>query len=334
MKSLKKITLLITTLLLVFSCTKDDEPDVFILSVNISPATGGAVTPSGGTFKENKTVILNAYPASGYEFKEWAGDIQSTSNPLSLSMNADMDITAIFEIPSPIYLDTNGVTIKCYEWGEPGETGVIDGVVYTIVDETMLRDMVFNGEDITKVCTTRVTNMSSLFVISPFNGDIGSWDVSNVTDMSFMFGTLIGTSNRNPFNQDISNWDVSKVTNMWAMFTSSVFNQDISSWNVSRVKNMAGMFSNSEFNQPIGDWDVSSVTNMGAMFYNSQFNQSIGDWDVSKVTDMGVMFCASQLFNQDLSVWDVGSVVACEDFSRNTPQWVLPKPTFTNCIPN
>ncbi len=333
MKALRKILLLIPALFLVLGCAKEDDTEVFLLSVNISPPEGGVVTPNGGTFNENKTVILRAYPATGYEFKEWTGAVKSTSNPLSISMDADMDITAVFQIPSPVYLDTNGVTVKCYDWGVLGETGVVNGIVYTIVDETMLRDMVFKGEDITKVCTTRVTNMGSLFVVSAFNEDIGSWDVSNVTDMSFMFGTLIGTSNRNPFNQDISNWDVSKVTNMWAMFTSSAFNQDISSWNVSRVKNMAGMFSNSEFNQPIGNWDVSSVTTMGAMFYNSRFNQDISNWDVSKVTDMGVMFCSSQHFNQDLSGWNVANVVSCEDFSHNTPQWTLPKPDFTNCIP-
>jgi surface protein len=47
---------------------------------------------------------------------------------------------------------------------------------------------------------------------SSFNGDISSWDVSNVTNMSDMF--FQATS----FNGDISNWDVSNVTNMSEMF--------------------------------------------------------------------------------------------------------------------
>ena len=33
-----------------------------------------------------------------------------------------------------------------------------------------------------------------------------------------------------PFNQDISSWDVSNVTDMRSMFYDSSFNQDISSW--------------------------------------------------------------------------------------------------------
>jgi surface protein len=43
--------------------------------------------------------------------------------------------------------------------------------------------------------------------LNAFNGDISQWDVSNVTDMSFMFY-------RSNFTGDISKWDVSNVTNM------------------------------------------------------------------------------------------------------------------------
>jgi len=34
------------------------------------------------------------------------------------------------------------------------DTGVINGVTYTVVDEAMLREMVANEEDVTKVVTT------------------------------------------------------------------------------------------------------------------------------------------------------------------------------------
>ena len=47
--------------------------------------------------------------------------------------------------------------------------------------------------------------------IGEFNNDIGGWDVSNVTDMSYMFY-------HSKFNQDISNWDVSNLTDMYSMF--------------------------------------------------------------------------------------------------------------------
>ena len=35
--------------------------------------------------------------------------------------------------------------------------------------------------------TELITNMSSMFYGSKFNGDISNWDVGNVTDMGYMF---------------------------------------------------------------------------------------------------------------------------------------------------
>ena len=47
---------------------------------------------------------------------------------------------------------------------------------------------------------------------SSFNHDIGSWDVSNVTNTSFMF------NGATTFNQPIGDWNVSSVTNASWMF--------------------------------------------------------------------------------------------------------------------
>ena len=44
---------------------------------------------------------------------------------------------------NPLYLDSNGVTIKSYEWGEVGDTGEVNGINYTIVSEEQLRDMIY-----------------------------------------------------------------------------------------------------------------------------------------------------------------------------------------------
>ena len=159
-----------------------------------------------------------------------------------------------------------------------------------------------------------VTNMYRMFSNAAFNQDIGSWDVSAVTDMRYMF------SGAQAFNQDIGSWDVSAVTDMNHMFwNAKVFNQDIGNWDVSAVTNMANMLSMSissiyfyethAFNQDIGSWDVSAVTDMRYMFRGAQaFNQDIGSWDVSAVTDMSFMFWAASAFNQDIGSWDVSAV--------------------------
>ena len=45
-----------------------------------------------------------------------------------------------------------------------------------------------------------------------FNQDIGSWDVSSVINMSYMFYAA------DSFNQTIGDWNVSNVTDMMGMF--------------------------------------------------------------------------------------------------------------------
>ena len=70
-------------------------------------------------------------------------------------------------------------------------------------------------------------------------GEINSWDVSLITDMSNLFIDDTWSGFYDDFNDDIGNWDVSNVTNMAYMFASaSDFNQDISSWDVSNVITM------------------------------------------------------------------------------------------------
>jgi len=46
------------------------------------------------------------------------------------------------------------------------------------------------------------------------------------------------------------------------------------------------------------------------------------------------MFENADVFNQDLSSWDVNSTrddYDCRDFSKEAANWTLPKPNFTNC---
>ena len=215
-----------------------------------------------------------------------------------------------------VYLDDNGITIKAFDCANIGDIGIVNGIEYTVLDYQTLKQKILNGQDVTKVCTTKITNMSQLLFInnntaSSFNQDISSWDLSNVTNM---FGMLQGS---NAFNQDIGDWDVSSVTDMDLLFNNSVFNQDIGSWNVSSVTTMYQMFNNSVFNQDIGSWDLSNVTNMYLMFEEAAFNQPIGNWDVSSVTDMRLMFMNSA-FNQPIGNWNVSSVTVMSNMFRNS----------------
>jgi len=188
-------------------------------------------------------------------------------------------------------------------------TGDFTPPVNPCITRNELIDKINNNEDVTKVNTSCIKDMSSLFMDSAFNQNIGQWDVSNVTNMNKMFYYA------KEFNQDIGEWNVSKVTNMSEMFVSAVsFNQNINNWDVSHVEDMSYMFSSTyEFNQKLENWDVSKVTNMNNMFIYSAFNQSIGQWDVSNVITMKKMFSYTRAFNQNINNWDVSNVQSMED---------------------
>jgi len=144
--------------------------------------------------------------------------------------------------------------------------------------------------------------------------EMPDWDVSQVTDMSYMFvqeeweGVTVGWP---AFNQDLSRWNTSAATDMSHMFDgATAFNSDISRWDTSAVTSMHDMFVGAEaFNGDLSNWNTSAVTNMSGMFYEARaFNGDISSWDTSAVTLMRDMFGKAYAFNQDISNWDVMAV--------------------------
>lgn len=82
---------------------------------------------------------------------------------------------------------------------------------------------------------------------------------------------------------------------------------------LSNVTNTAFMFRSSiRFNSDLNGWNVSNVTNMRAMFANSWFEGDISNWDVSNVTNMSAMFAFCRAFDGDLSSWNVSNVLYME----------------------
>lgn len=145
-------------------------------------------------------------------------------------------------------------------------------------------------------------------------GEMKDWDVSNITDMEFLFMGQKG------FDEDLSKWDMGSVTNIHCMFCDAViFNQKIGSWNVGKVVEMSSVFwGASEFDQDISSWNVSSAIKMDAMFADAtSFNQNLKDWDVARVQSMWEMFAGATSFNQDLNDWNIDQVVEMDKMFYN-----------------
>ena len=71
---------------------------------------------------------------------------------------------------------------------------------------------------------------------------------------------------------DINTWNVSSVEDMSELFKNKVnFNEPLDSWDTSNVKNMKGMFENAKsFNKPLDSWDISKVESMEGMFEGAE----------------------------------------------------------------
>ncbi|WP_298516759.1 BspA family leucine-rich repeat surface protein [uncultured Kordia sp.] len=157
---------------------------------------------------------------------------------------------------------------------------------------------------------SQATDLSRMFVICKQieTADLSNWDTSTITNMSAMF-------NLSRFNGNISTWDVGNVTNFKGMFKSATrFNQDISQWNIGEFVtgfiDMSEMFQSAlNFNQSLNTWDVSKADRMHFMFDRAlRYNQPMNNWDVSNVIFMNEMFDGARNFNQDLSSWDISTV--------------------------
>ena len=174
------------------------------------------------------------------------------------------------------------------------------------------------GVDLNFIDTSAVTDMTSLFNQEDFEGDVSSWDVSNVTIMKYMFYKCPH------FNSDLSNWDTKNVVNMANMFTGcdEFDGKCLENWNVSHVKNMEGMFKKClNFNPDLSKWDVWDLEYAGQMFNDCvKFKgKGIDKWSTPKLEQIQEMFSGCKNFDVDMSHWFVRNVTHYSYWAYDTP---------------
>ncbi|MFW6064792.1 MAG: InlB B-repeat-containing protein [Candidatus Natronoplasma sp.] len=116
------------------------------LTINIEGQ--GSTDPAEGThtYEEGEEVIVEAIPADGWEFIEWTGDETSTDATITITMDEDKEITAVFEEEEPLepYFE---VEITAPDDGaeyEEGDTVTVEFTVTNTGDIVGTQDIVFS----------------------------------------------------------------------------------------------------------------------------------------------------------------------------------------------
>ena len=232
-------------------------------------------------FTDGVTQLTIPTTTGSYNYDvSWSGPTSGTitgqtgdATITGLTANATYTITITGDFPRIFFNNTatdRDRIISIDQWGNIAWTSM-NGAFYGCSNLTT-----YNATDTPDL--TGVTDMSNMFRVSAFNGNIESWDVGNVTDMARMF------QNADNFNQPLNGWNMTGVQDIGAMFQfTDNFNQPLDTWDVTAVTNMGGMFAGAQsFDQSLGDWDISNGPNMGNMFNNNP-GISVANYDATLI---------------------------------------------------
>ena len=149
--------------------------------------------------------------------------------------------------------------------------------------------------DGTNLDVSNVTDMHYMFHNNQISdlSSLTKWNVGQVTDMSYMFA-----SNQISDLKPLTNWDGSNMTNMNGMFEYNHISdlKPLSNWKVDSVTDMSNMFEYNHISDlsPLANWGVYNVTNMSGMFYSNHISDlsplANWSWRVYKVMNMRHMF--------------------------------------------
>jgi len=78
------------------------ELETYELTVNTEAEGTVDIDPDQDEYEEGTEVTLTAEPDEGWEFDEWTGDATGTDTTITITMDEDKEITAVFEEEEPV----------------------------------------------------------------------------------------------------------------------------------------------------------------------------------------------------------------------------------------
>lgn len=134
----------------------------FTLRGTVSPSGAGTVN-GGGSYRPGQTVELQAQPNSGWRFDHWQDDPDNTNPERSVTVQADVNLTAVFTRIQSSYEFYLGVNNEDYGRVEP-DTGY---VIFDHGEECEIEAVPFRGYEFVRWSDGRTDNPRTIVAVKP-----------------------------------------------------------------------------------------------------------------------------------------------------------------------
>lgn len=266
--------------------------------------------------------------------------IFSTTGQDSQNVNINLSgwklnsLTYMDSIFSSTGANAKKVEVNISKWYLPGisSLGYDLGYLGSNADE-----LIYN---LTDMSFPNLTSLSSAFYMTGNNAKkvsligLETWDVSNVTNLSYLFNWT--ASNAENFSVNLSGWNVRNVTNFNSMFRITASNAknvniNLKNWNLNPSATFRDMFAYSfgqtqSVNVDLSGWNLNHMSQIqtifGAMNCGNTCTLNLSNWKTSGLTSTATMF--GDIFMQNgknitinVSNWDVSSVTTTNSMFYN-----------------
>lgn len=264
---------------------------------------------SSTNYESGTKVKLTAEPAEGWIFKEWSGDQQGTANPLTVTIDKAVNITATFE---------RNESLWTFIPDDNFELALADNGLDHDLDNYVLSDNIKNIEEL-NISNRQISDLTgiedftSLIILNASDNELSTIDLSHNSDLLFLL-----LNDNKLTNLDISAlpvlWDFKALNNL---FTCVNVNQE----QLDCVQN--GCVTNNEF----GGWkvdegvvyslDCSSASGAQTYVPDDNFEQALIDLGLDAVLDDYVT-SASIINTEELRLENMGiqDLTGIEDFEN------------------
>ena len=97
--------LLVSLIIILTSCIPDIPEKMYNLNITTDGNGSYSVEPDKDLYQHGESVTITAIPNEDYSFSHWSGDVESTDNPLNITITKNTNIKANYKLKSSYSLN-------------------------------------------------------------------------------------------------------------------------------------------------------------------------------------------------------------------------------------